>query len=282
MVHKIYQTHKTNYTSTMAYPDDGSSNLCTSTQSPPPNIESIQDATPPNLLSQTTDSSAPRFPPSFNLYRGSFTSGEYLIATQQKQPLYLLVSDKWHSPEIVLYSGLKKSSQTLASASWGEADGFLVVGLPPVPGTGSETASETMRNSRLGSKSNVYQFSIEVEPTNTRETFGWRPSQGDAVKGLGGESGGWELVHISQDRLRSFDTESLYTITDLNTDIDGNEVVAVWALAKGSLTKIAKFQFVGTGSSGKLGKRWMTMAVITFCALFERKKQGLSASVFIV
>ncbi|KAH7000480.1 hypothetical protein EDB80DRAFT_724040 [Ilyonectria destructans] len=263
----------------MVYPDDGSSNLETSAQSPPRNIESVQDATP---VSQPTDSSAHRFPPSFNLYRDSITSGEYLIGTEKKQPLYLFVSDKWHSPEIVLYSGLKKSCQMLASASWGEADSFLVVGLPPVPGTGSETTSETMKNVRLGSKSNVFQFSIEVEPANTREKFAWRPSQGDAVKGLGGESGGWELVHISQDRLRSFDTESLYTVADLNTDIDGNEVVAVWALAKGSLTKTAKFQFVGTGSSGKLGERWMTIAVITFCALFERKKRGLSASVFLV
>ncbi|KAH7120335.1 hypothetical protein B0J13DRAFT_567820 [Dactylonectria estremocensis] len=256
----------------MSGQDEVSSNDSTSAQPPSRDIESIQSAT----------TTAPQFPTSFNLYRDGLTKSNYFIAPEQKQPLYLFVSNKWHSPEMVLHSGPETSSDTIATASWGEADGFLVAQLLSAPGTGGAAISETVKNFRDSSMTHAYRFSIEVEPTNTRETFAWRLSRGNAVKSLGGEPEGWELVHISQDRLRSFDNESLYTITDFNTDNEGYEVVAIWTLAKGSLTKVAKFQFMGSGSTGKLGQRWTVMAVITFCALVNQKKRGLSGSVFVV
>ncbi|KAH7153534.1 hypothetical protein EDB81DRAFT_946358 [Dactylonectria macrodidyma] len=251
--------------------DEVPSNENTSAQPPSRDIESIQSATVTGL----------QFPTSFNLYRDGVSKSNFFIGTDQKHPLCLFISNKWHSPEMVLHSGTEKSSETIATASWGEADSFFVAQLLPAPGTGASATNETATNFRDGSMTRAYRFSIEVEPTNTRETFVWRASQGNAVKSLEGDPIGMELVHISQDKLRSFDSESLYTITDFNTDSEGYEVVAAWTLAKGSLTKIAKFQFMGTGSTDKLGQKWTLMAVISFCALVNQKKRGTTGSVYI-
>lgn len=84
------------------------------------------------------------------------------------------------------------------------------------------------------------------------------------VKALGQRDAGWELV-------RHYGSSS--------TAADGGqgEVLMVWAEPKPGVSafssKAVKYQFVGAGATGELGRRWETMAMATALGIWDGKRE---------
>ncbi|KAK7426581.1 hypothetical protein QQZ08_006911 [Neonectria magnoliae] len=216
-----------------------------------------------------------QFPPAFNVYRHGYGSGLFTLGVHQNQPVYLFT---WHSgfsssPPVVLHAGPDQSFPPLAAAEYRIFGASFDVDLPPVPGSGLASAREEVTSvSSPGFGYGSYRLVVEVGPANVRETFEWRRSRGDAVASLGGLSNGWKLVRLTRGPPGGAGVGGDVSFVGGGfVDSQGNEVVAAWTMATGSLTKVAKFHFTGTGLTGLLGERWAIFAVVTALALYQRE-----------
>ncbi|KAH6981298.1 hypothetical protein BKA56DRAFT_587015 [Ilyonectria sp. MPI-CAGE-AT-0026] len=244
-------------------------------QGPPPSHPSSSAAAGP---SQSHPHIPRQFPPSFNLYRRDWGSGHFTLGQHQSEPLYLF---SWHSglssaPPVVLHSGPAETSPPLAAAEWRTFGPSFDVDLPPFPGSGARSArEEIVWSSPSGFGPGAYRFAIEIGPSAVREAFEWRRSRGDAIASLGGESTGFKLVRLARGPPGGGETGGdLNFVSGGFVDSAGNEVVAAWSMAMGSMTKVAKFQFMGTGLTGLLGERWAIITVATFLALYQRIRRA--------
>ncbi|KAK1980677.1 hypothetical protein LZ30DRAFT_594283 [Colletotrichum cereale] len=207
---------------------------------------------------------ARQFPPAFNVYTQSF-SRTMILGEHQNQPSYAmsLHSGLSSSPPIVLHSGPTNTSPPLASVEYHSFSSRMSITLPPAPRGSPGGAPVVDLESKMDFPSSSYHFAMGVGPDCERlEQFQWRPSSGEAIAMLDGRSRGWKLVRLAQSAGPAAFRGS-----------DGKEVVAVWTDAGMSLSKQAKFAFIGSGLTGELGERWAVMAVISGLAIFERQRQ---------
>ena len=231
---------------------------------------------PPAAAGPSQPPTIPRqFPPSFNLYSAGWPNASFILAEHQQQPLYLYSMHTGFSdaPPIILHSGPDESYQPLASANFMFMSLSFDVELPPIPGSGAPLARERVDPAGSSGLSPAFTFSIEVGPNGNgpRETFEWRRSSGQAVASLGGHYHGWKLVRLAQGPPGGGNMDF---VPGGFRDSFGNEVVAAWAMGSGrSLTKVAHYQFMGTGLTGLLGERWAIMTVITGLTLFQRDRR---------
>ncbi|KAH8648576.1 hypothetical protein BX600DRAFT_442862 [Xylariales sp. PMI_506] len=213
--------------------------------------------------------SIPRqFPASFSLYHPSTFSKTYLLGEHQSQPLYAVaLHTGWSGkPDVVLHAGPdEKRFPPIASVDANTMSRSSTVTLPPVPGSGLDCATERAEFSGFGHGKE--SFSIEVDASGgRREAFEWRHSHGGEVDGLGGRGRGWKLVRLAASG------------SGASRSSDGKEVVAVWANASMSATKILNFEFLGSGATGVLGERWAIMAVITALRIWDKERKARSSS----
>ncbi|KAI0882451.1 uncharacterized protein GGS22DRAFT_191038 [Annulohypoxylon maeteangense] len=228
-----------------------------------------------------------QFPPAFNMYRASgLGNRHYTLGEHQKTPVYAisLHSGLSGQPDVVLHNGPQSSLPPLAAAEKSAWSSRGTVYLPPLPGAavGKKGAAEERFENGGGLGHRTFSFAVEVGGgggVGQREMFEWRHSKGGAVKGLDGRSGGWKLVRLAMGPPVGVDGAGF--VQGVERGSDGREVVAVWAGASGSLSKILKFQFLGSGASGLLGERWAIMAVMTGLKIWDierRARQAASAS----
>lgn len=231
---------------------------------------------PPNgEPSRVPQQEIPRqFPSAFNFYLQGMTSRSFIIGEHQNQPRYVISLHSAFSQmaPIVLHSGPDESLPPIATVEWQVFGPSFDVSLPPPPGSRAQAAEEKVdwTSRHYGFGVGCYQFAIEIGGTGVREAFEWRHSTGDAVTSLGGHYSGWKLVRLS--RGAPGRQGNLDFVGGGHLDSDGNEVVAAFTAATGSLTKVAKFQFMGTGDTGMLGERWAILSVISAFALFVRER----------
>ena len=181
----------------------------------------------------------------------------------------------FESAPVILHSGSKQYLRPIATVEWQTFGPSFDVSLPPPPGSRAEVAVEKIEwSSRYGGFGvGSYRFSIEVGSSNRRELFEWRHSYGDAIASLGGQTSGWKLVRLARGPPGGGGSGDANFVSGGFLDGEGNEVVAAFTLAISSLTKAARFQFMGTGDSGMLGERWAILAVITSFALYYKQVQ---------
>ncbi|OHE95029.1 hypothetical protein CORC01_09686 [Colletotrichum orchidophilum] len=243
-------------------------------EAPPPYEEKprTNPAPPPRVSPGPGPSSGPQvarqFPPAFNVYSQSF-SRTMLLGEHQHQPFYGLSihSGLSSSPPIVLHSGPSDNFPPLASVEYHSFSSRMSITLPPAPTRTPGGAPIIELESKTDFPSSSYIFAIGVGPNCERlEQFEWRTSSGEAIAALGGRSRGWKLVRLAQSVPQNAGPGAF-------RGGDGNEIVAVWTDAGMSMTKEAKFAFVGSGLTGELGERWAIMAVISGLAIFERQRQ---------
>ncbi|KAF6809315.1 hypothetical protein CSOJ01_07000 [Colletotrichum sojae] len=211
---------------------------------------------------------ARQFPPSFNLYSQSF-SRTFLLGEHQNEPFYAMSihSGFSSSPPIVLHSGPADSFPPLASVEYHSFSSRMSITLPPAPKGSPGGAPIVELESRTDFPSSSYVFAMGVGPNCEQlEQFEWRTSSGEAIAMLDGRSRGWKLIRMSRMVPPSAGP-------GVFRGGDGKEVVAVWTDANMSLSKSAKFAFLGSGLSGELGERWAIMAAISGLAIFERERQ---------
>jgi hypothetical protein len=269
-----------------AIPDDApppysaatASNAPTSTPTP-----AVGPSPYPHLTSNPSNAAtyapqiARQFPPAFNVYSQAFSS-EFLIGEHQSYPIYVM---KIHSgfsgnPPIVLHSGPNSSLPPLAAVDYHAFSSRMTVTLPPPPGAGITSSQEDLEGNTTGLH-RTYAFSIEAGPfSGRREQFEWRHSYGDAVSVLDGSLTGWKLVRLETGPPPG--AQGMTFTPGGYIGSDGREVVAVWANAAGSMSKAAKFAFLGTGASGILGERWAIMAVMTAMGMFIRARRARNSN----
>jgi hypothetical protein len=106
-------------------------------------------------------------------------------------------------------------------------------------------------------------------PYGRVERFERRRSRGAEGKGVeGGSRSRWKLVRMRSDVAGPVRNESGYD--DGRTGgpaSDGKKAVAVWADAGLYFSRVAAFEFRGSGATGELGLLWSIMAIMTCMCL---------------
>jgi len=240
---------------------------------PSPNPQHPPAAGPSNRPPQPPPGIARQFPPAFSVYSDgwgrSFTIGEH-----QQAPIYAvrLHSGFSSNPPVVLHTGPNAdTSPMLAAVDFEPWSGDMTVSLPPLPGRGPAASEVRVEAEQRWHR--VYRFPIEVGSPAVGmrlEMFEWRHSYGDAIAGLGGAVDGWKLVRM--DSRPPPGVAGAFVPGGALTS-DGKEVVAVWSDATMSMSKRAKFAFLGTGLSGFLGERWAVMVVTSALGIWERRRR---------
>ncbi|KAF9875250.1 hypothetical protein CkaCkLH20_07070 [Colletotrichum karsti] len=223
---------------------------------------------PPRSPTPSGSQLARQFPPMFNVYSQSF-SRTFLLGEHQNEPFYAMSihSGLSSSPPIVLHSGPADTYPPLASVEYHSFSSRMSVTLPPAPKGSPGGAPILDLESRSDFPSYSYVFSMGVGPNCERlEQFEWRASSGEAIAILDGRSRGHKLIRLSK-------TIPPNAPPGVFRGGDGKEVVAAWTDAHTSMTKAAKFAFLGSGLTGELGERWAIMAAMSGLAIFERERQ---------
>ncbi|TDZ34806.1 hypothetical protein C8035_v010236 [Colletotrichum spinosum] len=223
---------------------------------------------PPRSDQPAQSQMARQFPATFNVYSQSF-SRTLLLGEHRNAPFYAMSTHSGFSssPPIVLHSGPANTFPPLASVEYHTFSHRMSITLPPAP-KGSPGGGPVIElQSRTSFPSSTYSFTMGVGPNCERlEEFEWRTSSGEAIAILDGRHRGWKLVRLSHAAQRSAGR-------DVITGSDGREVVAAWTDAQMSISKAAKFGFLGSGQTGELGERWAIMAAMSGLAISERERQ---------
>jgi hypothetical protein len=215
----------------------------------------------PNNLPQI----ARQFPPTFGIYSVGWGGG-YTLGEHKDQVLYAVSTHTGWSgqPAVVLHTGPRNSLPLMAAVDFQILSHAMTITLPALPGRGVAGKEEEL-SSKFNGWSRIHGFSVEVDlASGRREEFEWRHSSGDAITALGADHFGWKLVRMAT---------SPHAAHSSFTTKDGKEVVAAWSRTSMRGSKVAKFQFLGTGETGLLGERWAIMAVVTALGIYERERR---------
>ncbi|KAI1859283.1 uncharacterized protein JN550_012092 [Neoarthrinium moseri] len=251
----------------------GQSSAATPQQGPPAHQPSAQHPGPQGPAQAQV---ARQFPPAFSVYRDSAWGRTYMLGEHQATPLYAItLHTGWSGqPDVVLHGSSSENAPPLAGVETTAFSRAATVSLPPLPGSGRSVAEEPMAFSGFGN--GTHSFTIEVGNTGTtgrRESFEWRHSHGAEVDQLGGRGSGWKLVRLASDAPEGVGGGSHFVGGGPQSS-DGKEVVAVWANARTSLSKILNFRFFGSGVTGVMGERWAIMAVITALRIWDKERKS--------
>ncbi|KAI2469842.1 hypothetical protein F4781DRAFT_393131 [Annulohypoxylon bovei var. microspora] len=226
------------------------------------------------------------FPTSWGLYRLVSMSRLLMVASRERGPLFAVSRHPgWWTklPDIILHRGPCRTLPPLAAGMGGIGVGkHSTIVLPPLPGSGLNSSQELLWRieeeveeaegaEAWDPKPHVkFQFTIEVgiQPGQwKRETFEWRRDEGEFITiFLEGAKAGWKLVRLADD--------------EESSDYEGpepgprQEIVAVWAYTRRSLTKVLKFRCLGSGASGIFGERWTIMAAMTALRMYQRQQMN--------
>ncbi|KAI2639257.1 hypothetical protein GGS21DRAFT_420747 [Xylaria nigripes] len=210
----------------------------------------------------------PKFPPSLNAYfQAKFTKTFYL-GEKREEPLFAV---RMHSgftsnPELVFYEGPDDKGAILATANykskWNSSTSILTV--PAHEGVDHDTESQRVEmHVKYNSTHQTFRYTANVgvgKETHCEE-FEWRASHGDEVKELHGYRWGRKLVRLSNPPVSDGGDRHIRASGSAS---DGHEVIGVWTYNDSmSMTKVLKFQFMGSALKGMLGERGTTLAIIS-------------------
>ncbi|KAB5515513.1 hypothetical protein GE09DRAFT_1159847 [Coniochaeta sp. 2T2.1] len=233
-----------------------------------------------------------RLPLSFNIYYKQWFSSMYQIGEHENQPLFTIQRHgAWghDKPMIVLHEGADPKGPVVGTVTKdGPKKHDTVIELPMSPRPGSSEGGGTTNREPFVSdvsmtlKNSRFRFSFDVGlrgKETRRETFEWRISKAVEVRALDSMAFGWKLV-----RLLGPDGDQPTTgrggprgARDVGEASDGKEVVAAWSENSGlTLSKIAKFHFLGAGATGEFGDDWALIAALSAFRLWKFTSGSIS------
>lgn len=130
-------------------------------------------------------------------------------------------------------------------------------------------------------KTKGYYFRMNVglpgqQTPQSSETFEWRATGGNEVRGLHPRAFGWKLVRLGRQAGEGGNRKT----RQVGETSDGKEVVAVWGTVPGSLrswflpTKTAfMFELCGSGKTGELGEKFHIFALMTALQIYGTTEQ---------
>lgn len=239
---------------------------------------------PPEYESSATRGVSPykHLPLVFNIYYKQWFSSMYQIGEHENQPLFTIQRHgAWghNKPMIVLHEGADPKGPVVGTVTKeGSMKHDTVIELPMSSRLGSEPIRErlggdvsmSLKNSRF-----TFAFDVGRGKETRRETFEWRISKAIEVRSLDSMAFGWKLVRlgVEQPAGRGGSREA----RDVGEASDGKEVVAAWSENSAmTLSKIAKFHFLGAGTTGEFGDDWALMAVLSAFRLWKFTSMSIS------
>lgn len=220
-----------------------------------------------------------RLPLSFNIYYKQWFSSMYQIGEHENQPLFTIQRHgAWghDKPMIVLHEGADPKGPVVGTVT---KEGLMkhdtVIELHSEGRTIREPlvsdVSMTLKNSRF-----TFSFDVGLRGKETRrETFEWRISKAIEVRTLDSMAFGWKLVRLNPDQPTG--RGGSRGARDVGETSDGKEVVAAWSENSGmTLSKIAKFHFLGAGATGEFGDDWALMAALSAFRLWKFTSGSIS------
>ncbi|KAM5341747.1 hypothetical protein ACJ41O_014778 [Fusarium nematophilum] len=208
-------------------------------------------------------------------YKRSWTNSPALLLSEPgSDPSLIATFADGRFGDITLHSGPTGDDAPLAIAKPSGYHRDYTVILPSCDG-GSRDEQLQFKCGFFGGK---VWFDMEVRG-GRRERFEWKRSYGSQVRGLGGWWGR-ELVRMKSDKtaggvlekIVNHDPEKTMDAPDEQDDLerDGGEVVAVWADAVMSFSKVGEFQFRSAGATGEFGQVWALMAFLTCVCVWQK------------
>ncbi|KAI1195880.1 hypothetical protein F5X97DRAFT_326108 [Nemania serpens] len=210
------------------------------------------------------------FPPVLNAYFHPFMS-TFHLGEKKDKPCFAvrMHSGFTKSPNLVLHDGPSDKDPVLATVARKTLTAFALTA-PTREGIAHDSESQTVTMSvHVGLKHKTYRFIADVGAgrQTQSEEFEWRSSHGSEVKELGGYKWGWKLVRLSSPPLGTGGDRA--TRASGSTG-DGLEVVAVWAHNNSlSMSKVLKFEFLGSARTGMLGDRGRALALMSALTIWQ-------------
>ncbi|KAI1135949.1 hypothetical protein F5Y05DRAFT_392479 [Hypoxylon sp. FL0543] len=232
------------------------------------------DSQPSSPVSITSFSQASPFPASWTLYFTLSISRTLTVGSHEVGPLFAVSRHPgWWTgkPDLVLHCGPHSAFRPFAAGIGGVGIGrHSVIVLPPLPGSGQDFSQELLMRVDGENAAHVrFRFAIEVGTGSgewRREIFEWQHChQGVVGMFLDGAKSGWKLVHLPTPE---------DDIAEESQSNSRQEIVAVWAYAKVSMTKVLRFRYLGSGATGILGQRWNVMAAMTALRMYQRQQKN--------
>ncbi|KAK6956755.1 hypothetical protein Daesc_002035 [Daldinia eschscholtzii] len=202
-----------------------------------------------------------------NSYQMNFYLGQHAHDLRFAVSIRPTGSDKL----VMLHNGPTEDDQVLAV---GEKVGWFPQGhqmvndiiLPPLIGGWPDIITSIM-DPKQKFTNHWYQFSMKVGEGETShdEKFEWRPTQGNEIRAMFKHAKGFKLIRMEAEgpgKGRGGNRRS----REIGETSDGKEVVAVWATKKTLLPmprSPLKFELLGSGKTGELGRQFGYMALIT-------------------
>lgn len=250
-------------------------------------------------------------PLSFNIYYKQWFSSTYQIGEHESQPLFTIQrhgawgSDKGNPKAmVILHQGADSNGPVVGTVTKDKEGGVLshdtVIELPLAKGPKGGIRERLQSDVSISLKNSRFRFSFDIplnadvegkeSATSTRrETFEWRISKATEVRSLDSTAFGWKLVRLGVDPGSDTDTDTdkptpaspgkggARGVREAGETSDGKEVVAAWSENSGmTLSKIAKFHFLGRGATGEFGDDWALMVVLSAFRLWKFTSGSIS------
>ncbi|KAI8949493.1 hypothetical protein F4801DRAFT_603185 [Xylaria longipes] len=211
--------------------------------------------TSPTPVYGSSSSVAPHiFPPAFCLY--CLSTRHYVIGQSQYLPLYAVSTHATLSskPDLVIYNGASEDTPPLAFVDHEAFSRSAGITLPARQDSRFPASHELLESGSPFTR--IMSFDIETAVSDgRREHFEWRHS-----------SGVEKLVRVSPPpppappspppAIAGVSKKKREKKNRSNSHgSDGKEVVAVWVATGMFMSRVLRFQFLGSGADGNLGER---------------------------
>ncbi|GAB7354236.1 hypothetical protein MBLNU459_g4775t1 [Dothideomycetes sp. NU459] len=220
-----------------------------------------------------------RFPHTFGIYYvkcHKFTTSMFHLGEHQSSPQYAAsFHTGWAGKnEVTLHNGPDTTAPVIGMAENQCLKGrstTITIKSPPA----AQPISELLKV-KYHFLSSSYTFAVDTSH-GIPEKFEWRQSHGKEVRDVDKWSRGWKLVRMTGDGPDSHGGKR--AAREKGEAGDGKEVVAVLTDNSKLSRKMAKFQFIGTGTTGELGDFWTIMAVVTALRIWQIQLADLASVV---
>ncbi|KEY74932.1 hypothetical protein S7711_01283 [Stachybotrys chartarum IBT 7711] len=237
-----------------------------------------------------------KLPPAFSVYFNHKDLSEFTLGTSSSR-IFCKVLTNWNKPDaafsLIFHDGPMHEAPILATTgdvvmSHGQEATITLPNRSEIAAAGQQGGEFKARFEKARWGNYHFVFSIVVPGSSDsktpaqQETFEWRSTRGDEIKNLDFDitsskgkkasgADGWKLVRMTPQVSKSGAGLSggRYKEQDTSFTSDGKEVVALLGQARSwKLNNPLRFEFVGTGSTGVLGRDWEVVSVATGLLLF--------------
>ncbi|KFA66856.1 hypothetical protein S40285_09547 [Stachybotrys chlorohalonatus IBT 40285] len=237
-----------------------------------------------------------KLPPAFSVYFNHKDLSEFTFGTSSSR-IFCKVLTNWNKPDaafsLVFHDGPMHEAPILATTGdvvmcHGQEATITLPNRSEITNAGQQGGELKARfeKAHWGNYHFVFRIVVPAPPDSKtparQETFEWRSTRGDEIKNLDFDitsskgkkasgADGWKLIRMAPQVSTSEAGLSggKYKERDTSFTSNGKEIVALLGQARSwKLNNPLRFEFVGAGLTGVLGRDWEVVSVATGLLLF--------------